>query len=262
MTRVAVFGAGPTGLVAAHAAIASGADVTIYSRKRKSFMFGAQYLHAPIPGVECGDPAAVMYMLRGTPEDYRRKVYGEAYEGVVSPQTYSGIQEAFDIRATYDRLWERYNHIVVDTNITPSWLTSSFKANEFDAVFSSLPQPQLCIRSEHEFKQQSILAMGDAPEYGLFVPMFIVANAVICNGNPEPSWYRLSNIFGYKTVEWSDSIGFAPNPLRSQQAVKPLSNDCNCWPNITRIGRFGKWQKGWLVHHAYDDVTYKLLSLV
>ena len=48
---VAILGCGPTGLVAAHACAMKHIPFVIFSKKRKSFLFGSQYLHEPIPGV-------------------------------------------------------------------------------------------------------------------------------------------------------------------------------------------------------------------
>jgi len=52
--RIAVLGCGPAGLMSAHAAMVateSEADLAIFSTKRKSPLYGAQYLHQPIPFV-------------------------------------------------------------------------------------------------------------------------------------------------------------------------------------------------------------------
>lgn len=245
MTKVAVLGCGPTGLVAAHAAIRSGADVMIYSKRRKSDMFGAQYLHQPIPDTPTGRPIWLRYSLNGTIEDYRRKVYGEDSNVQVSPEDYDGQHAAFDIRAAYDWLWDEYEELVEDTTVSPGWIVGSLPAG-FDHVISTVPLPQLCVRN-HSFAGQDIWAMGDSNRQT--VPVNVAKNTVLCNGEPEPSWYRASNIFDYKTVEWPDN-GRKP-PLPVAKLTKPLFNTCTCWPQLVRLGRFGMWQKGMLVHHAY-----------
>jgi hypothetical protein len=251
MTSVAILGCGPTGLVAAHAAEQMGADVTVYSKPRKSFMFGAQYLHVPIPGTDPGRPQAISYQLKGTPDEYRAKVYGADWSGTVSPEDYEGDHLAYDIRATYDELWEDWKHSINEADIKPSWIVGSMPKT-FDYVLCTIPFNQLCAKG-HTFAGQDVWAMGDAPERGQEVPFPIADGTVICNGEPEPSWYRASNIFGYKTVEWSDN-GRRP-PLDVARVTKPLLNNCNCWPQLTRIGRFGMWRKGILVHHAYQMTT-------
>jgi hypothetical protein len=246
MTKVAVLGCGPTGLVAAHAAVVAGAEVTIYSKRGKSHMFGAQYLHEPIPFIEAGDPVTLDYQLRGTLDGYRDKVYGPGSDVQVSPEDYAGEHQAHDIRRTYDKLWDLYSDQVEESNITPGWLAGVLPDN-FDHVINTIPLPQLCVKG-HSFTGQNVWVMGDSDRQ--VVPVLVAANTVVCNGEPEPSWYRASNIFGFKTVEWP-SHGRKP-PLPVAQVTKPLDNTCTCWPKITRLGRFGMWRKGILVHHGFQ----------
>jgi hypothetical protein len=33
-----------------------------------------------------------------------------------------------------------------------------------------------------------------------------------------------------------------------------LSNECDCHPEIIRMGRYGEWTKGVLVHHVFERV--------
>jgi len=94
--RAAVLGCGPAGIFAAQAFTEAGWRVKLFSKKRRSEMFGAQYLHSPIPGLS--DPDAfslVEYVLQGSADDYRSKVYGPKSRVEVSP---SGIVEG-DIAA-------------------------------------------------------------------------------------------------------------------------------------------------------------------
>ena len=245
MTKVAILGCGPTGLAAAQAAGFYGAEVTIFSKDRKSDMFGAQYLHEPIPGIDAGDPVMIDYQLKGTLDAYRDKVYGPGSDVAVSPEDYAGQHQAHDIRRSYDRLWEIWHDSVVPTTITPGWLAGSL-SDDFDHVISTIPLPQLCIKG-HTFTGQDVWVMGDSDRQA--VPVLVAANTVVCNGEESPSWYRASNIFGYKTVEWPMHNRKPPLPVA--KVTKPIDNTCTCWPKITRLGRFGMWRKGILVHHAF-----------
>lgn len=246
MIKVAVLGCGPTGLVAAHAAALHGADVTIYSKHRKSNMFGAQYLHKPIPGVTPEKAVTIDYILKGTEKAYRAKVYGPDYKGETSPSEFEGRHQAWDIRAAYDGLWERYEHRVCGADITPGWLVGTLPSG-FDHIINTIPMPQLCVKG-HTFAGQDVWIMGDSDKQ--VVPVLVAANTVVCNGEDAPSWYRASNIFGYKTVEWPNHVNKPPLPVA--KVTKPLFNNCTCWPNMVRLGRFGMWRKGLLVHHAYE----------
>jgi hypothetical protein len=249
--RIAILGCGPSGLVAAYAVERTGAVVHIFSKPRKSEMFGAQYLHRGIPGIPSGNPMAISYQLQGSIEDYRAKVYGPSYHGSVSPVELETSHLAWDIRHTYDQLWAIYGPAVKPAEITPSWLT--FNIRDYDAVLSTIPLPAICVNSGHRFEAQEILAIGDAPERDQYVGSNIADGTVICNGRQHPSWYRASKIFGYSTLEWSLATAGAGAPSDASRVKKPLSTDCDCWPLVTRVGRYGKWKKGELVHHVYRE---------
>lgn len=80
----------------------------------------------------------------------------------------------------------------------------------------------------------------------------IPANSVLCNGRGNPRWYRISNTFGYMTVEWPDG---AKPPLSGVARVsKPLDHNCSCFPEIVRTGRYGAWRKGELAHESFGKV--------
>jgi hypothetical protein len=256
--KVAVLGCGPAGLVAAHAATLFDSDVDIFSKARKSQMFGAQYLHERIPDVPAGKPIQVEYLLDGEMDGYRRKVYGANYTGRVSPADYEGDHIAYDIRATYDHLWERYSHKIVDTMVSPAWLSelTGYHGDEYCAIFCTIPWPQMCTK-QHEFASQEVWAMGDSDQQ--LVPIEVPGNTVVCSGDGATEWYRASNIFGYRTVEWPAAT--SPPLPGATKVNKPLSNNCDCWPTVTRLGRFGQWRKGVLVHHAFHDAVMVMGSI-
>lgn len=258
MTRVAVLGCGPAGLVAAHAAFETGADVSIFSNKVKSKLYGAQYLHAPIPGVEAGDSVKIDYQLVGSIEQYRRKVYGDGYIGSVSPGSLPPGHAAWDIRYTYAQLWNMYHGAVEPTFIDQFWLGSHIR--EYDIIFSTIPGIYIC-EKPHAFHSRSIWAFGEAPDIGRTIDREVYTlkeGMVICNGEYQPFWYRASLIFGHATIEWPGNMS---KPLHGAARVtKPLSTDCNCWPDVVRLGRYGKWKKGELVHEVYGETQACLIS--
>jgi hypothetical protein len=253
--RVAILGCGPAGLMAAHAANIAGATrVFIHSKRRKSQMYGAQYLHSPIPGMTDVAPVTVKYHLRGSIEDYRFKVYGHTWEGDVSPEDYIGEHDAWNIRRTYDNLWERYGDMTLNTQISPGWMENfmDYEGKALDVVICSIPKSAIC-KMGHNFRSQHIWAMGDAPEGGQFVNDVVLVpnNTVICDGSKTTPYYRASRVFGYATVEWPFGVG----PVDGASLVeKPLDNNCDCWPGVTFVGRYGTWQKDVLSHTAYQDV--------
>lgn len=246
--RAAVLGCGPAGLFAAHAFIEAGWDVRIFSNKRRSEMFGAQYLHRPIPGL-LAHKTLVRYRLTGTADGYRRKVYGDGSQLPVSPEELAGEHMAWDIRAAYYDAWDRYADLIEHTPAITNEVAGEIVRAAFHRVVSSLPAPAVCVGG-HQFYAQQVWAVGDAPERGVFCPVPCQRDVVECNGDPDVGWYRVSNVFGYRTAEWPDS---RKPPVDGLAAVsKPLYTDCSCLPDVVRVGRYGTWTKGVLSHEAYE----------
>jgi hypothetical protein len=261
--RAAVLGCGPAGLFAAHALALEGWDFDVYSNRRKSHMYGAQYLHAPIPGLTQSGPEVIQYLLEGTAEDYRNKVYGATRVDSVSVEDLSVKHEAWDIREAYDKAWDLYKDQVKQFRVSyesllgvdnpPHRDESIFDA--YPLVISSVPARVLCGFRHHQFQSKQVWALGDAPDRGQRLSHAIDPNTVICNGTRDIGWYRLSNIFGHKTVEYPE--GTKP-PLPGVASVeKPIRHQCTCFERwersgqLLRVGRYGRWEKGELSHQAF-----------
>jgi hypothetical protein len=264
--NILILGCGPAGLMAAHAAAQWGHDIKIVSKKRKSEMFGAQYLHREIFDVDAGKPKLIEYKLLGTTEGYRDKVYGKSYSGTVSPEELEETHTGWNIRRAYDDLWDMYSTFVIDMPLQANDMRKGGPIHELNAdlVISSLPAPALCLGEsagrQCSFEGQNIWAIGDAPERGIFDPIHAAAeNSVVCNGEPDVGWYRSANVFGRSTTEWSSRR--KPPVEGVAQVVKPLKTNCKCFPDIMRVGRYGKWQKGVLSHSAYYEVMEKFDTL-
>lgn len=265
--KVLILGCGPAGLFAAQAAINTGAQVSIVSKKRRSEMFGAQYLHQPIP--QLSDLKAfreITYTLQGTPDQYREKIYGDRPGTRVSPESLVGKHRAWDIRQAYYRAYDKFEDWIIDTQITgPQDLLDGIEVlhgigGSFDLLINTIPMIMLCRdQDRHLFKSEDAYAIGDAPERGIVCPVQVPPDSVICNGLPAPAWYRAANVFGYKTVEWPSR---RKPPFENVSLItKPLSTTCDCWPEMLRIGRYGKWTKGVLAHQAYWDTVNRLRDI-
>lgn len=255
MSRVLILGCGPSGLMAAAAAEEAGCDVTIASKKRKSEMFGAQYLHAPIPGYSPDMSFDVTYELHGTADEYRKKVYGDTRVRV-SPEELAADHEGWDIRTTYDNLWNHFQEDIEPVEFRnylelEGFLGSVFATGSFNHFVSTIPAPLLCDNPAHAFPSQKVWAIGDAPERGIFCPISAPLNHVMCSGLPDNSWYRCANILGYKTAEWPEK---KKPPYEGASLVnKPLGTNCDCLKMVHRLGRYGKWEKGVLSHQSYYE---------
>jgi hypothetical protein len=271
--RAAVLGCGPAGLFATHALIENGWSVSVYSKRRKSQMFGAQYLHAPIPGLTESESHTVSYTLNGTVDGYREKVYG-VNPVMTSVEALEMHHEAWDIREAYDNAWNRYSLLVQDCNVTPEFLgvvrrdqkavavtpRVALDVGGFDIIINSIPMQSLCYQPDaHQFHATKIWALGDAPERGQYAPYQPPPFTIECDATRDRGWYRASNVYGYTTVEWP---GRTRPPLSGvAEVVKPIYTDCTCYRGremgfkFMPVGRYGQWAKGVLSHTAYTQAA-------
>lgn len=263
--NVAILGCGPAGLFAAHAATEGGANVTIFSKARKSYMRGAQYLHRPIPGLT-GLPFEVEYQLKGSVDGYREKVYGDMGDILVSAETLLGTAPAWDIRAAYDKAWELYGGKVVDADFATMGDPESFLRNlqdTNDLVISTIPATVLCQTSNHRFFGQKVWVTENLKSLGEFEfdsDETLRDNLVVCSGDPDDWWYRQSRIQGWENTEFPHQQ--KPKfPGKIHELNKPLRHTCTCHPEIVRMGRYGKWQKGILSHEAFEDTAREIVAI-
>lgn len=254
--KAAILGVGPAGLTAAAAVLRYGGSVDLIAKDAEpSKLYGCQYLHAPIPHFTVTGPVEVDYKLNGTPGEYRRKVYGKNWDGDVSPEDLGEQHLAWDIRQTYEYLWigiVRMNTACLQQAvISPRWMDKNFSTlrADYDLVISTVPAKSLCINDSHVFSSQKIYAAGsrkpvDQPR----------SDIIMCDGTTDNDWYRQASVFGYQTTEWAKR----PAHTRAVSVEKPLSTDCDCFPGIVRSGRYGRWEKGVLVHETYAQVQQLL----
>lgn len=257
--KVVVLGAGPAGLFAAHAVAVTNNDLAVISKKRKSFMRGAQYLHAPIP-VLSGMPFGVDYKLQGTTDGYREKVYKDS-RVQVSPESLVGQHLAWDMREAYDNAWRLYEDDIVEEDITLKLLRESFASEDAlpDLVINTIPAKLLCENPEHLFTSEFVWVTES------FRGQPGDENIVLCSGFADQPWYRTSSIHGWENTEYPE--GKKP-PLSADKVhlvEKPLTSNCNCIKEalpdgvgFMNVGRYGTWKKGVLSHRAFYDVFEQL----
>jgi hypothetical protein len=262
---VAILGIGPSALAIAHAVwINTGKKPTFFSvNSNKSGLYGCQYLHDELPLI-AAPSTRINYKLDGTIGDYSVKVYGPNWNGAVSPSNLQGIQTAFDIRATYNRLWEDYiAHrpemlYIWDIDGRDLMEREAELRDRFDLIISTIPATALCLRrGEHKFASREIWAMGDSPYQKVPFRDGFPNNTVRCNGMRYPGWYRMSRIFGHTTVEWPGA-GKKPPFEGVRRIAKPLWSDCDCLPWVERLGRYGAWMKGILVTDVFEQASLRI----
>ena len=259
MTKsVAILGCGPAGMLVAHAAHLKGWDFKIYSRKQKSPLFGAQYLHEPIPEItgQCYEDGAVMlnYRIDGSPTAYRHKVYGENWDGTVSPEDFLEEHYAWDIRTAYDKLWFDYGDVIQEMDLGDiRYPGVVFDA--FDLVISTVPRTVWDpVPTNFELSYVWALGDGDYERVHMYRPDPFT---VVCDGTKDNSWYRVSNIFGFCTMEWpyfhnAPYATVSPPANGAARVIKPLLYKGDSRKDFIHLGRYAQWEKGVLTSDVFN----------
>jgi hypothetical protein len=257
---VLILGCGPAGLLAAHAVEQLGGRPHILSIKVKSEFQGAQYLHQPISGLTGAPHGVIRTHQSGTREGYAQKVYGDP-SAPCSWNDQLPERDAWDLRLVYDELWDRYRGRVEGGEI--DWEDLDEFQNNWKLVLSTLPLIKSCVQERfgvHHFEWEPMWTIG-------FAPPEVADNTVLYSGDLDCDWYRSSRVFGHASTEFSNhrpitgGAYLTPEEIRPPQVyqvhkgIKVQGTDCDCWPGIKRIGRFGTWRKGYLSHHAYHDAA-------
>lgn len=240
--KVAVLGAGTDGLIAAHACQQAGVSPQVYSRKVKTKVGGAQYLDRAIPGLNRPDkPETIIHhLVRGDEFAYRRKVYS-AHPSLTEiserADVYNGMREpAWSLRRAYNELWGRWESQVLDNEIDVRFVAKLLDGH--DLVFSTVPLMSICSHRSgayHNFHlRQSLIAPVMLEK--------LVSDTVVWDGTRTSAWFRTSLVFGEVATEWPAG---APVPTldKLMKVTMPIASDCNCWPSVVRLGRYGAWSR-------------------
>lgn len=244
MNRVCILGCGPAGLLAAHACELLGQPFDILSRKEKSIIHGAQYLHEPIPDISSPEPdGALTYTKVGTEEGYAEKVYGDPLAPTSWKIFPNGEHRAWSMTDLYADLWKRYHGAVIEQFIDMERLLTLF--SEYPKIICSIPAKAICHRTQHKFYGAKVTFTEHCEIDG-------TPNMIMYSGDRSHWWYRTSRVFGHEATETTD-------PTREGfRGIKPTWHTCNCFGDVIRVGRFGKWAKGVLVHDAFRDTVRAL----
>lgn len=247
MRPIAILGSGPAGLLAAYAVGLTGQPVAVFGHGVRSVIGGAQFLHKPIPELTNMDPDfPITFRVEGDAEQYERKVYGPLNPPFVS---FSGVVDgqqvgAWDLGGAYDRLWSVYGSSMNPTKIDADWMVAN--EGNFRAVISTIPAPAIC-HKDHHFGAATIRVAAEC------ILNTARENTVYYDGTQHRSWYRCSRIQGHGGTEWGARLD---PPMPTREITKPLGTNCDCFPEVIRVGRYGAWKKGELAHEGF----YKTLK--
>lgn len=259
MKPIAVLGAGPAGLLAAHAVGLAGHPVVIFSTGGKSRLGGAQFMHVPIPELTGSEPdATVRYMVHGNAHTYQHKGYGSGKQPsfVSFGNVHDGMeQKAWNLQRAYEALWMVFGDNVNETKVDRQWLLDNHE--DFRLIINSVPRPIFCADPSHQFYSQQVIIDPHPPAW-------LEDMTVLYDGTNDHSWYRASSLWGHGGTEWGlQRYDTVPYDVPDAVAVrKPLEHSCKCSvtepDNIIRVGRFGKWEKGVLVHDGFHTTIRQL----
>jgi hypothetical protein len=252
--KIAVLGCGPAGLLVAHACARAGVAYDVLSRKVPSRIGGAQYLHQAIPDLTSPDPdGEVTFIKWGNAVNYKAKVYGEADVRTSWFDYHSGTYPVWNMAAAYRWLWEAYQDRILDVSV--DWRSLNGICLDYNYVFSTVPYPALVpLNNPWTFESQVAYIKTEDP--GLIEDM-----TIIYNGERATPWYRASCIFGLSSTEWTHDPRNHDSEAQVVVVRKPLRTDCTAWPHIFKFGRYGRWEKGVLIHHAFEQAEGVLAEL-
>lgn len=256
MKPVAILGSGPAGLMAVHAVTMTDKPYALFSKPVKSRIGGAQFLHRYIPGLTPEAPEAMItYEMLGTEAEYRSKVYGRFPVPFTSWQHIQDgmTQEAWSLPALYDAMWDLWSPTINDVEVTPQWLDDH--VDQFECVISAIPRHAIC-RSAHGLVPQPHSFTSQPIKIKPTNMLPLRNNTILYNGSQSYSWYRCSNLFGTGSTEWGADM---MPPLQDLVTVrKPIHTTCNCYEDVVRVGRYGRWEKGVLSHDGFFSTLVNL----
>lgn len=260
MPRAVILGNDTAALLAAHACLDAGWTFDIFAEPEPEQLHGVPLLYERIPNISL--PTRKIQVKSENPAGYSAKVHGPGAQGNVSVGM--GSCYVLDQRSVYRYLWQHYA-----TNIY-HWVfsASSFEpfivdaAHHYQAVFSSLPLALLCNKG-HRFDQRSYFTIYDSPNQGLMSPVRVALNTVVLDGTNFVGWYRAANVFGHCSVEWPAHKGSPRPPIPGvMKLTAPVDTNCDCFPEVTKIGPAGTGRESETLDTVYSSVSSALARVV
>jgi len=260
--RIIVLGCGVQGMLAAHAIARNGHEPVIISDDRpKSKVSPSQFLLREIPGIT--DEVHRLNLViekRGSQAGYAKRVYGSYNAESSWSEVGAGTHDIWLLKEAYDLLWAKYAGCISNEKINTAKIQELLC--DYAVVISTIPAPPLCL-ADHHFDMIPVWILEVlGTERSSFAPLMIY------NGDPDQpnqgaNWSRYSSIRGHETWEYTHDIGGSRPGVR--RGVKPTGNNCDCWDaagergdrplQLRPVGRFARWERGVLMHHAFEDTV-------
>ena len=255
--EVAILGAGPSGMMAAHAVSQNGFRPIIFDRdpdktRRNS---GIYYLHS-----NCGlalESTTMQQRVLGAEnlnneefiEAYRAKVYGDrqvSSKSIIEARFEDEV-EIFNASEALNHLWDMYGGQVHTIFAIENIEDVEGLHEKYPHMISTIPASVLFPDITYDFKWAYIDA-GEAPEEDCFV-YYNVGSAI--------PWYRCSAVFGAFAAEYAFEVE-TERPLKKVTKVIGKSQDLPYYDWLICTGRYGAWDKGFLTDTVYWHVQQEL----
>ncbi len=258
--RIAILGAGPSGMMAAHAASECGNYVDIFdadpnkSKRNAGVFFLHDSCNLPLT------PTSIQQRLLGAEGQsdesvasaYGHKVYGvpSVKSSVLQVRSHLWVM-GFNSGEAINMLWDLYGNQVQNKAIQGLNDIGGL-LREYDKVISTIPLHHIYSGLDYESATLWVKS-GQAPEDESWI---------LYNINENCDWYRCSAIWGTFTMEY----GAGHIPIRRDGynyfEVTKVVGRRNIPAHSERLlftGRYGAWDKTILTHTVYDRVLEWLL---
>ena len=244
--RIAILGAGAAGLLSAQALTDLGIEHDMFDREipTVSKAKGLHYLHD-----NCGLPLrwiTVHNYVLGVNEgelphiQYSRKLGTPKNNSLVGLPAFN---TGYDFRQAFDILIDRHAHKVEKLEVSRPFVKYILDRGDYDYVISTIPLPILFPEAKCEKVERKV--MRGRPE-GIDQLIGLNPNQVIYNIDEQVNWYRYSNVLGNEWTEVIEGGDFTIPKIITTDFQSPDER-------IILQGRYGKWDRKFLAHHAYYE---------